>query len=111
MTEEQLAVIASVVSRAPDWIRRDLSSTDPALSKGQRKRSPLYSRQQSEALPKRGKRRRVLRAGGGRRIELNERRELGSDQRRLSDCFWVSRPEEGCRKRPISAIPQLMFGR
>ena len=31
MTEEQLAVVAADVSRAPDWIRRDLSSTDPAL--------------------------------------------------------------------------------
>lgn len=31
MTEEQLAVIASVVSRAPEWIRRDLSSAIPAL--------------------------------------------------------------------------------
>ncbi|WP_165927198.1 DUF6771 family protein [Sphingomonas sp. BK235] len=31
MTAEQLALIASVVSRAPEWIRRDLSSTNPAL--------------------------------------------------------------------------------
>ncbi|MGK6325203.1 hypothetical protein ACMGDM_19225 [Sphingomonas sp. DT-51] len=30
MKEEQLAVIAAVVSRAPDWIRRDLSSTNLA---------------------------------------------------------------------------------
>lgn len=31
MTEEQLAVIACVVSRAPEWVRQDLSSTNPAL--------------------------------------------------------------------------------
>lgn len=31
MTEKQLAVIAFVVSRAPEWIRRDLSSTNLAL--------------------------------------------------------------------------------
>lgn len=30
MTEEQLTGIALVVSRIPDWIRRDLSSTNPA---------------------------------------------------------------------------------
>jgi hypothetical protein len=29
MTQEQLDVIAAVVSRTPDWIRRDLSSTNP----------------------------------------------------------------------------------
>ncbi|WP_311722269.1 DUF6771 family protein [Sphingomonas sp. BK345] len=31
MTQEQLDLIAAVVSRTPDWIRRDLSSTEPAL--------------------------------------------------------------------------------
>jgi hypothetical protein len=30
VTDEQRTLIASVVSRAPEWVRRDLSSTNPA---------------------------------------------------------------------------------
>jgi hypothetical protein len=34
MAEDQLVMIASVVSRAPDWSRRDLSSTNLASRQG-----------------------------------------------------------------------------
>lgn len=30
MTDEQRTMIASVVRRAPEWVRRNLSSTNPA---------------------------------------------------------------------------------